>query len=118
MKKLILLLSFIAFSASCFAAVPIGAISASTTKTADAAIKTTDGYVHSVLVSYAGVTAGDKIELQNGAAAASTVVFSVVAPAANGSFLFVPASPVYFSTAIYYDETKSGGTFTSVVQYS
>lgn len=88
-----------------------------TTKTSDAQVKATTGIVYGVIVSFAGVTAGDKIEIKNSTDNSGTSQITVIAPAANGTIVVPLPVGTYFATAIYYDETKSGGTFTTQIQY-
>jgi hypothetical protein len=98
---------------------PQGAIPSTVTKTSDAAVKATPGYVHSVLYSYKGVTAGDTIDINDNSAAGGTVLIRFVAPAANGSFFYNPPAPISFpATGIYYDVTISGGAASVTIQYS
>ena len=85
---------------------------------AAAVIKAAPGTVYAVLVSGAGVTAADKIEIYNSPTSAiGDALFTVVADAANGTWAFYPCVGVSFDSGIYYDETKSGGTFTTTVVY-
>lgn len=85
-------------------------------ETADAQVKATAGTVYEVDVAYAGVTAGDKIELKNSTDSSGTANLTIIAPAANGTFVYTPPSGLIFTTAIYYDETKSGGTFKTTIK--
>jgi len=81
-------------------------------------VKAAPGTVYAVLVSGAGVTAADQVELYNSpTSAAGDALFTVVADAANGTWAFYPCVGVTFDSGIYYEETKSGGTFTTTVVY-
>ena len=74
--------------------------------------------IYNAIVSYAGVTAGDKIQLIDSTSSTTTpIVLTVVAATANGStpIRFTPTAG-YFQNGIYYKETKSGGTFTIDMQ--
>lgn len=74
--------------------------------------------VFAVSVSYAGVTAGDKIQLIDSTTSTTTpIVRTVVAPAANGSQMIAFTAADRFESGIYYKETKTGGTFTLDIQY-
>lgn len=117
MKKLLLCLFLIVFATPlAFASAPD--MIKPVTKTTDSQIKATPGVVSSVIVSYAGVTAGDKIEIKNSTDSSGTAQYTCVAAAANGQC--APAiyqAGNYFDTAIFYDATVSGGAFTTQVQY-
>lgn len=76
----------------------------------DRVIKTGAGTIVDGNIYYKGVTAGDKLELRNGTSTSGAVVYTFVAPAANGS----QALPTYkrdilVDTGIYLDETRTGG---------
>ena len=115
MKKF--LLSLMILFSLCFSAWALPDILNPAVKTADAQIKATPGVVYQVIVSYAGVTAGDKIEIKNSADNSGTSNITVVAPAANGTTIVPLPIGTLYTTAIYYDETKSGGTFTTQIFY-
>lgn len=85
-------------------------------ETADAQVKATSGTVYEVLVAFAGVTIGDKIELKNSTDNSGTANYTCVAATANGVCTYEPPSGMIFTTAIYYDETKSGGTFKTTIK--
>lgn len=115
MKKWIVFLALMIFSVNVWALPEnIGAV----VETSDIQVKATPGVVYSVVVSYAGVTAGDKIEIKNSKDTSGSAQYTCIASGTNGV-----CSPIayttgnYFSTAIYYDETKTGGTFTTEIQY-
>lgn len=86
-------------------------------ESSDNQIKGTAGTVYAVIVTYAGVTAGDKIEIKNSTDNSGAALIPFVAPAANGTFVIFPPVAVPFDTAMYYDETKTGGTFKTTVLY-
>jgi len=74
--------------------------------------------IYTAVVSYAGVTVGEKIQLIDSTSSTTApVVLTVVAATANGSIpiRFTPTAG-YFQNGIYYKETKSGGTFTIDMQ--
>ena len=83
----------------------------STTKTADATIKSGAGNIYSVFVSFVGVTIGNKIELLDN----TTVLMTFTATAANESFQFNSHAKIPFSTSLVYDETTDGTITTTVV---
>lgn len=93
-------------------------VGAPVVESSDNQVKGTAGTIFSVIVVYSGVTAGDKIELKNSTDNSGAALIPFVAPAANGTFVYAPPVPMPFDTAIYYDETKTGGTFKTTVQYS
>lgn len=86
-------------------------------KTTDSQVKATPGTVYGLVVSYAGVTIGDKIELKNSTDSSGTAIITVVASTANGTVVIPLTVGVIFTTAIFYDATVSGGAFTTTVQY-
>jgi len=88
------------------------------TKTADGQIKASGGTVWSVMVSMNGVTAGDKVEIKNSTDNSGTALLTFTATASAQSFMFSPSVGVAYSTGIYSDESKSGGTITVTVVYS
>lgn len=121
MKKIsAFLVLFLILAGFVFAATPVmitdpyNVVATTVTKTDDATIKSGAGYVQSVLVSWAGVTAGDMIVINDD----TTTVLTVVAGAAAGSLAWTPAAAIPFTTSIVYDETKSGGSFYTTIQYS
>ena len=85
---------------------------------ADGQVKASAGTVFAVHLSFVGVTAGDKIEIKNSADGSGTSLITLVAPVAAGSIDFCPCTGIIYSTAIYMDETKSGGTFTATIVYA
>ena len=85
----------------------------STTKTANATIKSSAGNLHSVFVSFVGVTIGDKIELKDNA----TVLMTFTATAANESFQFNSHAKIPFGTSLVYAETKNSGAITTTIVY-
>ena len=89
-----------------------------TTFSGDQIIKTGAGIIVDGNIYYKGVTAGDKLELRNGTSTSGTVVYTFVAPAANGS----QALPAYkrdilVDTGIYLDETRTGGVLSIELYY-
>jgi hypothetical protein len=86
--------------------------------TADGQVKTSAGTVYALLVSGIGVTAGDKIEIKNSTDNTGTALLTIVADGANGTWSFYPCVGITFSTGIYCDETKTGGTFTTTIVYA
>lgn len=98
---------------------PFGGAASTKVATADVAIKATPGYVHSILVAFKGVTIGDTVDINDNSAAGGTVTIRITLPTANGTFLYVPPTPVSFpTTGIYCDVTISGGAVNAVIQYS
>jgi hypothetical protein len=81
-----------------------------TTFITDGVIKTGPATIIDGSIYYAGVTAGNKIELKNGTTSSGTVVYTFIAPAAAGTYQL----PQYTKTltvdqGIYFDTTISGG---------
>ena len=89
-----------------------------TVKTADAQVKGSAGTVWSVMVSMNGVTAGDKVEIKNSIDNSGAALLTFTATATAQSFMFSPSVGVAYSSGIYSDETKTGGTITVTVVYS
>jgi hypothetical protein len=123
MKKFFaILILFLMFSTQAMAAVPVSFSNTGgatlSNATADKQIKATKGSIISVLVTYIGVTIADKIEIKNSTDNSGTALITISAATANGSFQYTPTAPVDFTTAIYYDETKSGGNFLTTILYS
>tara|TARA_R100001082_G_scaffold83456_1_gene50209 strand:- start:8160 stop:8669 length:510 start_codon:yes stop_codon:yes gene_type:complete len=87
-------------------------------KTDDGQIKASGGTVWSLQIDMAGVTIGDKIEIKNSTDNSGTALLTFTSTAANQSFTFTPSMGIAFSTGIYSDETKSGGTITVTAVYS
>ena len=85
--------------------------------TDDGQVKDTAGSVIAVMVSINGFTAADKIELKNSTDNSGTALISFVATAAAQSWMFTPGTDIEFSTAIYADVTKSGGTCSITTVY-
>lgn len=114
MKKLLLILLTVVVSASLVWALPdqTQPVEVSGSQT----IKTTSGTVYMISVNFAGVTAGDKVQIIDGGAS-GTIRLTCVAGAANGTCAVPLTVGAYFGTNIYYKETKSGGTFSTDVQF-
>lgn len=88
-------------------------------QTTDAQVKATAGIVYGVLVSYVGVTAGDKVELKNSTDNSGTALITIVADGANGTNAFYPCVGITYSTGIYYDVTiADAGSFTATIVYA
>ena len=87
-------------------------------KTADGQVKASSGTVWSVQVDMNGVTAGDKIEIKNSTDNSGSALLTFTATASAQSFMFTPSVGVAFSSGLYSDETKTGGTITVTVVYS
>lgn len=86
--------------------------------TGDLIVKADTGTVYAILVSGIGVTAGDKVEIDNSLYAdTGDPLITIVADAANGTWAFYPSVGVTFDSGIWYEETLTGGTFTSTVVY-
>lgn len=85
------------------------------------AIKTTNGTVYMISVNYAGVTAGDKVQIVDGASltdgSGGTIRLTCIASGANGNCTVPLTVGAYFGTNIYLKETRTGGNFTTDVQY-
>lgn len=90
----------------------------SSVKTADGQVKGSAGTVWSVMVGMNGVTAGDKVEIKNSIDNSGTALLTFTATASAQSFMFSPSVGVAYSSGIFSDETKSGGTITVTVVYS
>lgn len=80
-------------------------------------IKAKSGVVYSVTMNYIGVTAGDKIQLKDAPTNTGNVLFTCVASSANGNCTSNFTVGAYFSTGIWYQETKSGGNIYTDIQY-
>lgn len=80
-------------------------------------VNTGSAAIYGLAVSYKGVTAGDKVEIMDGLTASATVDFSIYADAANGTKIVPLLSAVSVDTGIYLNETKSGGNFTTDIQF-
>lgn len=79
---------------------------------ADGQIKATAGTLYGCIVSFVGVTAGDKIEIKNSVDATGTSLCTIISPVANAVYTFTPVVGITYSTAIYYDVTLATGTAT------
>lgn len=90
---------------------------ASSEYTVPTQIKSGPGDIYSVHVNYVGVTAGNKIQLIDGTTSSATVRYTCVASATSGTCNALLTVAMYFGTAILYTESKSGGTFTTDIQY-
>jgi hypothetical protein len=106
MKKLVLGIMILGLMGSAYAAskwVP-------TTFSGDQLIQSgrtiiTDGNIY-----YSGVTAGNKLELKNGTTSSGTVIYTFIAPAANGSQQLPQYTKDFIvDTGLYMDATISGG---------
>ena len=75
--------------------------------TADGQIKASAGVLHRLIISAAGVTAGDTVAIKDGGAG-GTVRLTVVLDAANFSRAFEVGAD--FATDIYCDVTLTGGS--------
>jgi len=81
-----------------------------TTFSGDQLIKSGQTIIVDGSIYYAGVTAGNKLELKNGTTSSGTVVYTFVAPAANGSAQLPQyAREITVDTGLYMDQTISGG---------
>ena len=78
----------------------------------DGQIKASAGVLYGFILSCDGVTAGDKIEIKNSLDNSGTALCTIVAQATDAVYPFTPVQGITYSTGIYFDETKSGGTFT------
>lgn len=86
--------------------------------TADGQIKATAGTLYSYKIQFVGVTAGDKVEIRDSTTAGGgTVIFTIIAITPNEVYEFTPSVGMIFSTGIYHDETKSGGTIYATYIY-
>jgi len=90
----------------------------SVVKTTDGQVKGSAGTVYGILVSYVGVTAGDKIELKNSTDNSGTSLITIVASGSDGTNAFYPCVGITYDTGIYYDETIGDvGAFTTTIIY-
>jgi len=80
---------------------------------ASGAIKSTEGYVFSVIFTWTGRTAGDFVQIRNGNGGEPLINF-VVGAAAGTQQLIFPAGK-RFSNGIYFNENTAG--FTCAVDY-
>jgi hypothetical protein len=87
------------------------------TITADNQIKDARTDLWGIIATGVGVTAGDKIEFSNSASGAGTALITVVLPSANSSVVFTPAVGMTFTSGLYADYTKTGGTLTCTLVY-
>jgi len=76
--------------------------------TADGNIKASAGILYALIISASGVTAGDTIEIKDGSG--GSTIITVVFSGTEETIVFCPPVPISFSTAIYSDETLTGGT--------
>ena len=74
--------------------------------TADGDIKASAGVLYAVVAGGIGVTAGDKVDIEDDTTEKITLVFS----AANETLVFVPPVPITFATSIHVDVDISGGS--------
>lgn len=79
-------------------------------------IKATGGFVYSINVNYAGVTAGDKVQILDGGSG-GTSRLTCTASGTNGNCSIYLTVGAAFPTGIFYKETKTGGAFTTDIQY-
>lgn len=86
-------------------------------KVADGQVKASAGALYAVTVAFDGATAGDKIEFVDSLTSTGTSLFTVVAQAADAVYTPDLGPGISFSTGIYYNETKTGGTITTSVVY-
>ena len=78
----------------------------------DGQIKAAAGTLYGVIVTFDGVTAGDKVEIKNSTDNSGTSLFTVIAQAADVVYTFTPCVGIAYSTGIYSDVTLTGGTCT------
>lgn len=91
---------------------------AATQKTADGQVKASAGVLFAFVIAFVGVNVGDKVEIRDAlAAGAGTVIFTIVASAANETHTLSVDKGIQFDTGIYHDETKGAGTINGSYVY-
>ena len=110
MKKLMMVFIGV-FTAGCAYAFSMYQISG------DATVTTTRTKVYGMVVNYKGVAVGDKVEFKNNGTGSGTVVLTVIAPTANGSFGVFPNVDFDIDGGLYQDQTVTTGGFTSDIIY-
>ena len=125
MKKAIFFLLALMVSQVAFGATPVihtdplSVIPTTVVKTSDDVVKSTPGYVHSIIVTFKGVTIGDEVDLNDNSTAGRATRIRIMADGAYKTVSYVPAAPILFpNTGIYCDFTISGGEASAAIQYS
>lgn len=117
MRKLFLILAFMAVVAFSVKAWALPDQVQGAEYSGGQTVKSTAGTIYSVNVNYKGVTAGDTVQLKDGGSS-GTVRFTCTASAANGTC--APSNytvGALFQTNIYLQETKAAsGTFSTDIQ--
>jgi Na+/pantothenate symporter len=120
MKKLFLILCFMAVCSVAFALPEIATVwetDTTTTGTTGTLVKASAGAVYSFIVGYNGVVAGDMVQLFNSATSATTTAsLTIVAAATAGTLSPLIRVPAYFNTGIYEQSKKSNGTGTFYIE--
>ncbi len=84
----------------------------------DASVQNGASELHWAVVSFVGVTIGDKIEILNSRyVGEGTSICTLQATAANQTMYFDPHGEVEADSGLYYDVTLSGGTATATIVY-
>lgn len=86
----------------------IQGLSEATILVGDSLLKTGQGYVFSITVTWKGRTAGDYITLRDGTTSAGNPIFMCVVPTAAGTFSREWSNGKAFNTGLYYKEDTAG----------
>jgi hypothetical protein len=72
-------------------------------------VKSSEGYVFSITLSYKGATAGDIVRLRDGLDGTGAAEVEFTLPAAHGTLTKEWPQGKHFATGIVYDPTVTGG---------
>ena len=90
----------------------------SATKTIDASIQDGASELHWAVISFVGVTIGDKVEIRDSRyAAVGDVLATLTATAANQTMYFDPNGEIEADSGLYYDISISGGSTSATIVF-
>lgn len=76
--------------------------------TGDKLVKTGEGYVFSITISFTGVSAGQQITLRDGLDGTASPLAPFIAPTAHGTLTKEWSNGKYFATGLFIDFQGSG----------
>jgi hypothetical protein len=83
----------------------------------DQRITTSSTILYDMTIYWRGVTVGDRVTFRNGTTTSATAFYSLVAPTASGTFVYIPPKPLVVDGGIYYDVTLTGGSMGVSITY-